>query len=58
MISHVSFTSVPVEDFARAKVFYTGTLGLKEHTDAPYGPDRGIMLEIPGARTLVQLQTA
>jgi predicted enzyme related to lactoylglutathione lyase len=55
MWSHVSFTTVPVDDFDRAKAFYADLLGMRVETDAPYGPERWIELAIPGARTRVHL---
>jgi predicted enzyme related to lactoylglutathione lyase len=55
MWSHVSFTSVPVDDFDRARALYADVLGMQVEVDAPYGSDRWIMLAIPGARTRVHL---
>ena len=48
MLSHVSFTSVPVDDFDRAKAFYSGPLGLAVVTDAPYGRSGGSCWRSPG----------
>lgn len=56
MFGHVSFTSIPVDDFGRARGFYAEKLGFEVSVDAPYGEDRWIMLEIPGARTRVHLE--
>ena len=55
MFSHVSFTSIPVEDALRARDFYRDNLGLTVSVDAPFGQGRWIMLEVPGARTRIHL---
>ncbi len=55
-LSHVSFTSIPVDDYDRAKAFYADVLGLVVKTDAPMGSERWIMLEIPGSRTQVHFE--
>jgi predicted enzyme related to lactoylglutathione lyase len=52
-LSHVSFTTIPVDDYDRAKAFYVDVLGMIEKTDAPMGSERWIMLEVPGSRTRV-----
>jgi predicted enzyme related to lactoylglutathione lyase len=55
MFSHISFTSLPVDDFDRAMAFYDDMLGLNMTVDAPFGDQRWIMFEIPGARTQIHL---
>jgi predicted enzyme related to lactoylglutathione lyase len=52
MIKRIKFAGIPVHDQQRALDFYTGKLGFKVHTDAPYRDGlRWIELEIPGAET-------
>jgi predicted enzyme related to lactoylglutathione lyase len=53
MLSHVSFTTIPVDDYDRAKAFYVDVLGMVERSDAAMGSERWIMLEVPGSRTRV-----
>ena len=53
MFTHVTFTSIPVEDPERARDFYRDRLGLAVAEDAPYGDSRWIMMAIAGARTLI-----
>jgi len=57
MLSHVSFISIPVTDPDRARDFYSAYLGMTVTVDAPHGDTRWIMLEIPGARTQLRLET-
>ena len=54
-LSHVSFTSVPVEDIERAVAFYTDVMGFAVHTDdkGPFG--RWVMLALPDAETKIYL---
>ena len=54
MITQLNFQSIPVDDQQRALEFYRDMLGLKVHTDAPYGKDsRWIFMEFPGAETRI-----
>jgi predicted enzyme related to lactoylglutathione lyase len=55
MSGHVSLASIPVDEFGRAAAFYAKKLGFHESVDEPCGQDSRIMLQIPGARTGVQL---
>jgi len=49
MLTQVHFTELKVTDQERALAFYTGKLGCRVHTDAPYTDAlRWIMLELPG----------
>ena len=51
-IQQILFQSIPIDNQSRALEFYTSKLGMKVHTDAPYGENyRWIFLEIPGAET-------
>ena len=51
-IKRINFQSIPVDDQDRALAFYTKQLGLKVHTDAPFGENwRWIFLSVPGAET-------
>ena len=55
MLQRIAFQSIPVDDQDRAIAFYTDILGMKVHTDVPYGDDwRWVFLEIPGAETRLQ----
>jgi predicted enzyme related to lactoylglutathione lyase len=55
MFSHVSYTSVPVDDVARALRFYRDLLGMKVVADAPHATGRWVMLSVADARTLIHL---
>jgi predicted enzyme related to lactoylglutathione lyase len=55
MLKRIKFTTVPVQDQARALEFYTKKLGLKVFTDQPMGDSRWIELQVPGAETLIVL---
>lgn len=55
MLSHLSFASLPVLDIDRALAFWRDVMGLRVTVDAPYGPTRWVMLQIPGARTQIHL---
>jgi catechol 2,3-dioxygenase-like lactoylglutathione lyase family enzyme len=58
MITHVNFVTVPVRDQQRALDFYTDKLGLKVHTDQPWGKDmRWIELKVGGSNTKLVLFT-
>ena len=58
MIRGVKFVTVPVRDQESALKFYTEKLGFQIRTDQPFGNQRWIELEIPGAETAVVLFTA
>jgi len=51
MFNQIHFQSIEVEDTGRALSFYTDIMGFGVHTDAPYGADRWIFLELKGAQT-------
>jgi len=55
MLKRIKFTTVPVQDQARALAFYTEKLGLKIYTDQTMGQSRWIELQIPGAETFLVL---
>lgn len=56
MISHITFTSIPVTDLDRAKAFWRDVMGFEASHDAePFPGMRWIMLTPPGARTAIQL---
>ncbi|MGD1926966.1 MAG: VOC family protein [Paracoccaceae bacterium] len=56
MISHITFSSIPVTDLDRAKAFWTDIMGFEETYDAmPFPEMRWIMLTPPGAQTAIQL---
>ena len=48
---------ISVQDYDRAKEFYTKKLGFTVTTDAAFGEARWIELQIPGAETRVALFT-
>ncbi|MEM7684258.1 MAG: VOC family protein [Pseudomonadota bacterium] len=57
MISHITFSSIPVTDLDRAKAFWTDIMGFEETYDAMPIPEmRWIMLTPPGAQTAIQLE--
>ena len=59
MIKGIKFASVPVRDQDKALEFYTGKLGFRVVTDAPFsGTQRWIELGIPRADTKLVLFTA
>ena len=58
MFSQIHFQSINVTDTGRALAFYTEKLGFSVHTNAPYGDDRWIFLQIQGAQTLLHLNKA
>ena len=52
MITRIGFDSVPVDDQDRAIAFYRDKMGMKVHTDAPFGENwRWIFMQIPGHDT-------
>lgn len=53
MFSQIHFQSIDVSDTSRALQFYTQVMGFGIHTDAPYGEDRWIFLDLSGAQTLL-----
>jgi len=57
MLKRIKFTTVPVQNQARALEFYTKKMGLKVFTDQPMGDSdsRWIELQVPGAETRVVL---
>jgi len=55
MLKRIKFSTVPVQDEARALEFYTKKLGLKVFTDQTMGGSRWIELQVPGAETLLVL---
>lgn len=55
MLKRIKFTTVPVQDQARALEFYTKKLGLKVFTDQPMGDERWIELKANGAETMLVL---
>ena len=57
MIKAVKFVSIPVKDQNKALDFYTKKLGFQILTDQPFGNQRWIELNIPGADTGVVLFT-
>jgi predicted enzyme related to lactoylglutathione lyase len=57
VIKAIKFASVPVTDQDRALDFYTRALGFHVLTDSPFGNQRWIELELPGAETKLVLFT-
>jgi predicted enzyme related to lactoylglutathione lyase len=55
MFSHVSFTSVPVDDIDRAIAFYRDRLGMTVVADAPNESGRWVLMEVGHGRTQVHL---
>jgi predicted enzyme related to lactoylglutathione lyase len=55
MLKRIKFTTVPVQDQARALEFYSKKLGLRVFTDQAMGDSRWIELQVPGADTLLVL---
>ena len=55
MFKRISFTTIPVQDQARALDFYTKKLGLHVFTDQPMGEDRWIELKVNGGETRLVL---
>jgi catechol 2,3-dioxygenase-like lactoylglutathione lyase family enzyme len=56
-VTHIQLVSVPVSDQARAKTFYTETLGFELVADNPFGDQRWIQVAPRGAETGVTLVT-
>jgi len=55
-LMYVRFTELPVVDQDRAVAFYTEKMGFRVAVDRPYQEGwRWLMLEIPGAQTMVLL---
>lgn len=53
MFNRIHFQSIDVSDMDRALAFYTGVMEFVVETNAPYGEDRWIFLQLPGAQTLL-----
>ena len=53
MFSHVHFQSVDATDIVRASAFYRDIMGFEVERDEPYGEDRWVFVQIPGARTML-----
>ena len=57
MLSKVKFVSIPSADQDRAVEFWTRKVGFRLVQDTPFGPQRWIELEVPGAETRLVIFT-
>ena len=54
MFTRINFQPIQVTNTERARDFYRDKLGLKVHTDTPYGDDRWVFMQVGDSPTMIQ----